>query len=71
MVKPGTWVTFPHRPRKKFYVRDHYQTYLKMRPGSIEDYADRRNYDDLPGTRLRDSSGRTYVVDSSKFVIER
>ncbi|THU34257.1 hypothetical protein FAM09_24880 [Niastella caeni] len=71
MVKPGTWVIFPHRPRKKFLVRDHHHTYIRMRPGLVNDYADGRNFDQLPGTRLKDSSGRTYVVDSSKFVIER
>lgn len=68
MVKPGTYVSYPHRPRKKFLVRDHWQTYIRMRPGF--DYPDGRNFDPVPGSRLN-SSGRTYVVDSSKFVIER
>jgi len=70
MVNPGTKVSFPSRPRKKFLVIDHWQTYTSMRPGLSSDYPDGKNYDVGSGSRLKDSSGRTYVVDSSKFVTE-
>jgi hypothetical protein len=70
MVKPGTAIAFPDRPRKKYKVRDHWQTYIKIRPGYSHEYADGRNYDPVPGTHLVASNGCTMVVESSKFVIE-
>jgi hypothetical protein len=70
MVSPRTFVAFPDRPRKKYKVRDHWQTYIKIRPGYSHEYADGRNYDAVPGTQLVESNGCTLVVDSSKFVIE-
>lgn len=64
-VPAGSTVLFPHR-RKKFLVRSHLASYIKVRPGF--DYPDGRNYDTYPGTWLRDSSGRTYLVRSDKAV---
>lgn len=65
MVPPGEWIQYEGK-RKRFLVVDHLQTRLVVRPGL--DYEDGRNYDEHPGTRLKDTSGRYRTVLSSTFV---
>lgn len=61
------WIRFPGR-RKRYQVLSHNQQKYIPRSGHSFSYTDGRNYDIVSGTRLRDTSGRTYVVDSSRYV---
>lgn len=67
MVSPGEWIQYENK-KKTYVVIEHNKILRVKRPGVSSDYEDGRNFDEHPGTRLKDTSGRTITVLSSEFV---